>query len=119
MSKKYGTYLIELTDGKSIVCGNNYKPWWQHATEYIYSSYKNPEHGWRYADVAHIVDCVKFSDVQFVDDGGLKWASPKGYQEVIDSESIKLERDLIPFAEIDFELSPADKAVLTRKLKEY
>lgn len=119
MSKKLGTYLIEYADGTSSIHGNNYKPWWQHAVEYIYSNYKNPEHGWRYADVAHVVKSVKFSNEPFFDDGGLKWASPKGYQEVIDEVAKKQGRVRIQFADIVFSESPADEATLTKKLKEY
>lgn len=119
MSKKHGTYLIEYSDGTSTIHGNNYKPWWQHAVEYIYSNYKDPEHGWRYSDVANVVKSVKFSDTQFYDDGGLKWATPKGYDEVIMEVSQQENRKPIAFVEIDFVESPTDMGVLTKKLKAY
>jgi hypothetical protein len=119
VSKKYGTYLVEFTDGTAAVFGNNYKPWWQHAAEYIYGSFKNPERGWRYSDVADKIAGVKFSDMPFYDDGGLKWATPKGYQEVIDDVCAKTNRTHVQFGDIPFEPSRADASVLTKKLRYY
>lgn len=119
MSKKYGTYLVEYSDGTSSIHGNNYKPWCQHAVEYIYGRFKNPEHGWRYDDVKDKVVSVKFSESPFIDDGGLKWASPQGYQEVIDEVGKKNHMEYTPLADIKFANSSADKSKLVKKLKEY
>lgn len=119
MAKKYGTYLIEYSDGTSSIHGNNYKPWYQHAVEYIYSRFKNPENGWCYSDVADKIVAVKFSESPFIDDGGLKWATPEGYQEIIDEVAAKNHMQYTPYADIHFENSSVDKSKLIKKLKEY
>lgn len=118
-NKKFGTYLVEFTDGEKMVFGNNYKAWWQHATEFIYRNYGNKEKGWRYQDVANVVKDVLFSNQQFYDDGGLKWCSLNAYQEVVDEVC---EQDgIVPILvdDMTFTSSPTDKATLTKKLKEY
>jgi len=116
---KWGTYLVEFKDGTSIVCGNNYKPWWQHATEYIYRHYGDKEMGWRYRDVDDVVKNVKYSGTPFADDGGLKWASLKSYDNIIDAVSGAEGKQLTPVKYIRFISEPAEKATLTKKLKEY
>lgn len=117
--KLYGTYLIDFGHGELVVFGNNYKPWWQHATEFIYRKYGSKENGWRYADIAHVVKGVKFSNQPFYDDGGLKWCGIKAYQEVIDEVCERDRLAPVMVKDIVFDNSPADMAVLTKKLKEY
>lgn len=119
MSKKYGTYLVDFADGTQMVFGNNYKPWWQHATEFIYRNYGSKTMGWRYQDVANAVKSVRYSNQRFYDDGGLKWCSLKGYQEVIDEVCARDKLAPVNAADIVFGDSLADKSTLTRKLKEY
>lgn len=110
MSKKHGTYLVEFSDGTKIVCGNNYKEWWLHAAEYAWGKYQdNRPH-------ENLLVSVKFSDTPFVDDGGLKWATPKGYQEVIDKESAKDGKDRLSLKHIEFYFSNADKKKLDKEL---
>lgn len=119
MSKKYGTYKISFRDGVEMIFGNNYKPWWQHATEFIYRNYGSKTLGWRYKDITEVVDAVYFSNQQFYDDGGLKWSDVKSYQEVIDEVSQKDGIVPVKVDDIVFNQSPSDQATLTKKLKEY
>jgi hypothetical protein len=111
MSSKRGTYLIEFKDGTSIVCGNNYKEWFTHAVEYAWSEYQdNRPHD-------DLLVSVKFSDTPFVDDGGLKFATPKAYDQIIESENAKDGKKRIAFGFIDFYYSNSDKKRLERELK--
>lgn len=123
MSKERGTFLIELSDGEKMVFGNNYKPWWQHALEYIYR-YKGDheairEYGWQYKYVANVVKSVKYSNQQFYDDGGLKWCAINSYQEVIDDVCKRDQIVLVKAEDIVFTDAPAHQATLTKKLKEW
>lgn len=111
MSAKRGTYLIEFSDGTLIVCGNNYKDWYTHATEFAWSEYQE---GRPHND---LIKSVKFSDTPFVDDGGLKYAMPKAYDQIIEEENSKDGKHRIPFGAIDFYLSNADKKKLDKELK--
>ncbi len=119
MSKKYGTYKVTFYTGEQVIFGNNYKPWWQHATEFVYRNYGSKTEGWRYEDVSKVVKEVSFSNQQFYDDGGLKWCEVKGYQELIDK--VSKQESLVPInaKDIIFATSASDKATLTKKLKEY
>lgn len=117
--KTFGTYKVRFHTGEEVIFGNNYKPWTQHATEFIYRKFGSKTMGWRYADVAHAVEEVSFSNQPFYDDGGLKWCGVKAYQEVIDEVSEKDGLVPVKFEDIKFTVSPADKAALTKKLKEY
>jgi hypothetical protein len=111
MSKKHGTYLVSFSDGYTIVCGNNYKSWLTHAAEYSWSKHQeNRPH--EFMSVT-----VKFSDTPFTDDGGLKWATPKGYQDVIDEVSAKDGKKRTDFKDIVFERSEADTKKLEKELK--
>lgn len=101
---KRGIYLIEFSDGAKMIFGNNYKEWWEHAREFIFRTYGDREHGWRYDDIAGKVSLVKYSNQPFFDDGGLKWCDLKGYQDVIDEVSLKqkiVRIELIIFYLID------------------
>lgn len=111
MSAKRGTYLIEFSDGTIIVCGNNYKSWTTHAVEYAWYKFQDnrPHHD--------LLKSVKFSDTPFVDDGGLKYATPKAYDEIIVEENQKDGGKRIPFGAIDFYFSNADKKKLDKELK--
>lgn len=118
-SKLRGTFLVELKNGKQFVFGNNYKPWWQHATEFIYRNFGSKEFGWRYQDVADVVKSVSYSNQQFYDDGGLKWCNLESYQEVIDEVCKRDGLAPVSFDLVVFADAPIYKTVLTKKLKEY
>lgn len=110
MSAKRGTYLIEFKDGTKIICGNNYKSWQTHAVEYAWSKYQeNKPHD-------NLITSVKFSDTQFVDDGGLKWASPFEYNKIIISQSFSTGKKLTLYDNIIFYFSNADKKKLEKEL---
>lgn len=121
--KRFGTYRVNFKDGTQVIFGNNYKPWWQHAVEYIYrytgDREKISEQGWRYRFVEDEVESVEFSNQQFFDDGGLKWCQFNEYQSVINDACRDQEIVPIKAEDIIFRVSPSDKATLTKKLKEY
>lgn len=117
MTAKRGTYLVEFSDGQQIVCGNNYKDWLTHATEYAWYRYGYPDTS--KLPIGDLLVSVKFSDVPFVDDGGLKYATPDAYQEVIEEESAKDGRQRTAFKDIEFYFSNADKKKLYRNLKRW
>lgn len=85
------TYLITMSDGSQIVCGNNYKTWLTHAYEYR----RNRRMAGDDVEVAN----VKQSFSKFYDDGGLKWATPEAYSEIMK----KLGEESKTFADIKFE----------------
>jgi len=116
---KRGTFLIDFGNGERVVFGNNYKPWWQHATEFIYRKYGSKTKGWRYEDIVGVVKGVEYSNQPFYDDGGLKWCGIKAYQEVIDEVCERDQLAPVQVADIVFAASPSDQAILTKKLKEY
>ena len=111
MSAKRGTYLVEFYDGVQIVCGNNYKPWNTHAVEYAWNKYQDGR------PRKDLLKSVRFSDTPFVDDGGLKWASPHEYNKIIISESLKRGLKAPLFDKIEFSFSNADKKKLDKDLK--
>lgn len=100
-----GTYRVTFIDGNQIIVGNNYKPWYTHAYEWA---------RWKYDPVFLDIslDKVEYSDTGFVDDGGLKYATPAAYQEVIDEMSAKDQVQYKPYADIEFH----DSIEMTRKL---
>jgi hypothetical protein len=119
MSKERGTFMIGFAGGEVMVFGNNYKPWWMHAREFIYRNFGDKEHGWRYDDVAGIVEYVKYSNQPFYDDGGLKWCDVNSYQQVIDEVCERDKLAPVKMDDIVFTDAPRHKATLTKKLKEY
>lgn len=62
-----------------------------------------------------IIKSVKYSGVPFIDDGGLKWATPLAYQNVITEEAEKRHQTFTPLEDISFTNSPSDKALLRKK----
>lgn len=123
MSKERGTFKLELNNGVHVIVGNNYKPWWQHALEYVYYNCGDREaisrDGWRYEHVADVIKSVSYSNQQFYDDGGLKYCEWSAYQEVVNEVC---ERDGLAPVDVEkiiFDDAPVYKAVLTKKLKEY
>lgn len=116
---KRGTYRIEFEDGSKMVFGNNYKPWWQHAVEYIYRNYGDKQAGWRYQDVQNVIKLVEYSNQQFYDDGGLKWCDWPHYQEVVDDVCKQQQLAPVRVEDIVFSESVTDQAILTKELKKY
>ena len=117
-NRKHGTWVVTFTDGTEIVCGNNYKPWHLHATEYVLRKY-GEQLKYKTVDLVAMVQEVRFSAVPFVDDGGLKWASPEAYQEVIDEEAARQHQTFAPFKDIKFTNSYYDKRLLKQKIERY
>jgi len=117
---KLGTYQVTFQDDVKIIVGNNYKSWLTHATEYA---------SWRFGrwgkgtmsreEIADHVKSVEYSDVAFVDDGGLKYASPEAYQEVIDDETKKDGKYRTSYALLkdEFVASPQLLAQLRKELR--
>jgi hypothetical protein len=116
---KRGTYRITFKNGDQAVFGNNYKPWWQHATEYIYRYHGSPTEGWRYIDVEGVVTEVSYSNQLFYDDGGLKWCDIKSYQAVIDDVCKQDSLAPVKLEDIVFTPAPKDHALLLKKLQAY
>lgn len=116
---KNGTFKVKFANGDEIIFGNNYKPWWQHAVEFIYRRFGSKTEGWRWADVHDIVEKVSFSNQPFYDDGGLKWCGLQAYQELVDKVCKKDKLAPVDVAKIVFVEMPSFKGVLTKKLKEY
>lgn len=119
MAKERGTFLVAFAGGTVMVFGNNYKPWWMHASEFIYRKFGSSEHGWRYQDVANSVEYVKYSNQPFYDDGGLKWCDMGSYQQVIDEVCERDKLAPVNVNDIHFDDAPQHKATLIKKLKEY
>lgn len=122
MGKKVlrGTYQVTFKDGKQIIVGNNYKTWADHAAEYA---------AWRYGrwgkgsmdrqQIADHVLSVEYANIPFVDDGGLKYATPEAYQEIIKEQIAKDGRYRTPYTLLkdEFVNSPTDKAKLKKEIK--
>ena len=105
---------------EKIIVGNNYKKWWQHALEYIYVNYKNPENGWRYLDIKDRLVCVEYCDNEFYDDRGLKWCKESAYQDIINRVHVEYKSKYIPqYKQFEFNVSSADEKILIKKLMEY
>lgn len=115
-----GTYRVTFKDGVQIICGNNYKSWLTHAEEYA---------SWRYGrwgkgdmtreQIAEHVERVEYAEIPFVDNGGLKYATPDAYQEIIDDETKKDGQYRTPYALLkdEFVSSTADRLKLKRELE--
>lgn len=110
MRAKDGTYRVTFKDGTVVITGNNYKAWWEHMTDYFYRVYRN-----RNGNDTNVVSSVEYSGVPFIDDGGLKWASPESYQEVIDDEAKKQHQTFTPLNEIKFVYSSRDTSNLKKR----
>lgn len=119
MKAKRGTYQITFKDGTKIIVGNNYKSWSTHATEYA---------SWRYGrwskgkmtreQIAEHVERVEYADIPFVDDGGLKYATPDAYQEIIDEQTAKDGNYRTPYSLLkdEFVSSTSDRVKLKREI---
>lgn len=107
---KRGTYRVEFIDGTVLITGNNYKAWWEHMTDFFYRSYRDKN-----GNDTDVIKSVEYSGVPFIDDGGLKWATPLSYQDVISEEGARLHQTFTPLEDIKFEPSYADKALLKKK----
>ena len=117
---KLGTYQVTFQDDVKIIVGNNYKSWLTHATEYA---------SWRFGrwgkgtmsreEIADHVKSVEYCDVPFVDDGGLKYASPDAYQQIILEETAKDSEYRTPYALLKDEMvaSPQLLAQLRKELR--
>jgi len=117
---KLGTYQVTFADGVKIIVGNNYKSWSTHAKEYASWLYGR----WGKGDmdknqIADHVKSVEYTDVPFVDDGGLKYATPDAYQEIIDEMTQKDSQYRTPYALLkdEFVASAADLAKLRKEIR--
>lgn len=120
MKAKTGTYQVTFKDGKKIIVGNNYKSWLTHATEYA---------SWRFGrwskgdmsreQIAEHVERVEYADIPFVDDGGLKYATPQAYQDIIDEQIAKDGKYRTPYSLLkdEFVSSTADRVKLKREIE--
>ena len=109
---KFGIYLVEFCDGKKYVFGNNYKPWYTHASELALSRYRNVSRH-------QIVKSVRYSRTRFYDDGGLKYASEDAYQDVINDVAASTGRKAIKFENIEFELKPLLLVKLDKEIEKW
>lgn len=117
---KRGTYQVTFRDGVQIIVGNNYKDWHTHATEYA---------SWRYGrwgqgdmsreQIADHVVAVAYTEIPFVDNGGLKYAMPEAYQNIIETETGLDGEYRTPYAMLKEELiiSAADLAKLRKEIR--
>lgn len=116
---KRGTYLVTYKTGLKIVYGNNYKPWWQHATEFTYRRFGSKTEGWRYQDIENAITQVSYSNQPFYDVGGLKWCNLTGYQEVVDDVCRREQLVPVDVNDIVFVPAPQELETLTKELKRY
>lgn len=115
---KRGTYEITFKDGKKIIVGNNYKSWATHASEYAKWLYGRWGKGDMDKDqIDDHVESVGYTDTLFVDDGGLKYATPDAYQEIIDDMTKEDGKYRTPYASLEFELSTADRVKLKKEIR--
>lgn len=121
MSKKVkrGTYRVTFKDGVQIICGNNYKWWCTHAAEYASRRYGRWSTGGTMdkQQLSDHVERVEYSDTQFVDDGGLKYASPSAYKDIIADMSKKHDVTYAPYSQLEFESSTADRLKLRKEIE--
>lgn len=118
MKAKTGTYEITFKDGVKIIVGNNYKSWSTHASEYASWAYGRWGKGTFDRDqIADHIESVGYTDIPFVDDGGLKYATPAAYQEVIDEETKKDGKYRTPYRLLEFELSTDDRIKLKKVIR--
>lgn len=119
---KRGTYQVTFKDGVQIIVGNNYKSWLTHAAEYAswaYGIWNAPRGTMTREQLAEHVERVEYADIEFVDDGGLKYATPDAYQEVIDEECKKDGVYRTPYwlLKDEFVSSTADRLKLKKELE--
>lgn len=117
---KRGTYQITFKDGVQIIVGNNYKSWATHASEYASWRYGRWSKGTMDKDqIAEHVERVEYAEIPFVDDGGLKYATPDAYQEVIDEETKKDGEYRTPYSLLkdEFVSSTADRVKLKKEIR--
>lgn len=118
---KRGTYQVTFKDGKKIICGNNYKWWYTHASEYASRKYGRWSTGGTMdrEQLADHVERVEYCEIDFVDDGGLKYASPEAYQEIIDEMTAKDGKYRTPYALLkdEFTSSTADRLKLSKEIR--
>lgn len=110
--RKRGTYLVEFVNGDTIIFGNNYKPWYTHASEYALRHFRDVS--------AHLIaKQVKFSPEPFADDGGLAWCSTDVYQDVIDEVSKNEGVVYTPFEDMIFKISNKDLDYLDKQIERW
>jgi hypothetical protein len=118
---KRGTYQVTFKDGVKIICGNNYKWWYTHASEYASRKYGRWSTGGTMdkEQLADHVERVEYCDIAFVDDGGLKYASPEAYQEIIDEMTAKDGEYRTPYALLkdEFTSNTADRLKLSKEIR--
>lgn len=114
---KRGTYLIEYWDGQKIICGNNYKPWYVHASEYAMDHYRKAAKAGQQppSDRLDLITAVSYSEAPFADDGGLKYATIAAYDEIVAELNAKAGKIVyVPvrnsrFDPVTFELKKLEK----------
>lgn len=123
MAKKVlrGTYQVTFKDGNKIIVGNNYKSWCTHAAEYAswrYGIWNAPRGTMTKDQLAEHVERVEYSDVPFVDDGGLKYATPKAYEDMIKDLTKKdgQYRTSYHLLKDEFKSSTADRVKLKKEI---
>lgn len=69
--------------------------------------------------LADHVERVEYCDIEFADDGGLKWASPEAYQKVMDELTAKDGKYRTPYALLkdEFTSSTADRLKLSKEIR--
>jgi hypothetical protein len=77
---------VRLDDGTLKICGTSHKPWYTQATEYIFRTFGNREHGWRFVDVAGRLVDVERSFSPWIGWGGLKWCDGDIFQQELNRE---------------------------------
>lgn len=115
-----GTYRVTFKDTMQIIVGNNYKSWITHASEFA---------SWRYGkwgkgkmtkeQIAEYVDSVEYTEIEFVDNGCLKYAAPNAYEYIINSETRKDGKYRTPYNLLkdEFIYSLDDKLKLKRVIR--
>lgn len=119
---KRGTYQVTFKDGAKIIVGNNYKSWLTHAAEYAswrYGIWNAPRGTMTKEQLADHIERVEYTDIEFVDDGGLKYATPKAYQEIIDEQTAKDGKYRTPYSLLkdEFVSSTANRVKLKREIE--
>lgn len=115
-----GTYRITFADDVQIIVGNNYKAWYVHAYEYASWAYGRWGNGtFDKNQIADHVKSVEYTDVPFVDDGGLKYATPEAYQEIIDEMTKEDGKYRTPYTLLkdEFVVNSADISKLRREIR--
>jgi hypothetical protein len=106
-----------------VLFGNSYKTWQQQMVEYVYRTYGNRDHGWRYADVEGRLLGVERSRSAWIGWGGLKWCSEDIFQEELNREGCQQGDPDNPrprrYADFNFHPYPYGRRVAIKALKEY